>query len=87
MGALATYGFITVYALVCVALPLHLRRTEKLTAGVMVLAAAGTIAMVLALAGSVYPVPTGAYAWLPYIYLVYLLAGFGWYVVGRREAA
>jgi hypothetical protein len=53
----------------------------------MVLAAAGTIAMVLALAGSVYPVPTGAYAWLPYIYLVYLLAGFGWYVVGRREAA
>jgi amino acid transporter len=87
MGALATYGFITVYALVCVALPLHLRRTEKLTAGVMVLAAAGTIAMVLALAGSVYPVPTGAYAWLPYIYLLYLLAGFGWYVVGRREAA
>ncbi len=87
MGALATYGFITVYALVCIALPLHLRRTEKLTAAVMILAVAGTMAMVLALAGSVYPIPTGAYAWLPYIYLLYLLAGFGWYLVGRREAA
>jgi len=84
MGALATYGFITVYALVCIALPLHLRRTEKLTVGVMLLAAAGTIAMVLALAGSVYPVPTGAYAWLPYIYLTYLLVGLGWYAAGKK---
>jgi amino acid transporter len=81
MGALATYGFITVYALVCIALPLHLRRTERLTTGVMALAAAGTAAMLLALAGSVYPMPTGAYAWLPYIYLVYLIAGLGWYVI------
>ncbi len=87
MGALATYGFITVYALVCIALPLHLRRTERLSAGVLVLAAAGTLAMGLALAGSVYPMPTGPYAWLPYIYLVYLLAGLGWYVVGRKQGA
>jgi len=85
MGALATYGFITVYALVCIALPLHLRRTEKLSVGVLVLSAAATLAMVLALVGSVYPMPTGGYAWLPFIYLVYLIAGFGWYVIGRRE--
>ena len=70
-----------------VALPLHLKRTERLSAGVLALAAAGAIAMVLALAGSVYPVPAGAYAWLPYIYLVYLLAGLAWYVVGRQSVA
>jgi len=55
-----------------------------------VLSAAGLIAMLLALAGSVYPMPTGAYAWLPYVYLVYLLAGFGWYVVnsaGDKQAS
>ncbi len=85
MGALATYGFITVYALVCVALPLHLRRTQRLTAGIMSLSVAGTSAMLLALAGSVYPMPAGAYAWLPYIYLVYLFAGLGWYLAGRKE--
>jgi amino acid transporter len=90
MGALATYGFITVYALVCIALPLHLRRTERFSLGIVALSAAGTIAMLLALAGSVYPMPTGAYAWLPYIYLVYLLAGLAWYVLkgaGSRQVS
>ena len=86
-GALATYGFITVYALVCIALPLHLRRVETLSVGVMALSAAGFVAMVLALAGSVYPVPTGPYGWLPYIYLVYLLGGLGWYVMRRRAVS
>jgi hypothetical protein len=73
-----------VYALVCIALPLHLRRVETLSVGVMALSAAGFVAMLLALAGSVYPVPTGPYAWLPYIYLVYLIAGVAWYAVGRK---
>jgi hypothetical protein len=50
----------------------------------MALSAAGFVAMVLALAGSVYPVPSGPYAWLPYIYLVYLLAGLGWYAMGKN---
>ena len=86
MGALATYGFITVYALVCIALPLHLRRTERVSAGIVALSAAGTIAMLLALAGSVYPMPTGGYAWLPYVYLLYLLGGLGWYLAAGRQS-
>ncbi|MBV8631331.1 MAG: APC family permease [Silvibacterium sp.] len=52
MGALATYGFITVYALICVALPLHLRRTERLSAAIVTLSAAGAVAMVLAFAAA-----------------------------------
>ncbi len=84
LGSLATYGFITVYALVCVALPLHLRRVEKLSAGVMALSGAGLVAMVLALAGSLYPVPAAPYSWLPYVYMGYLLAGLGWYGIWRR---
>jgi amino acid transporter len=85
LGSLATYGFITVYALVCVALPLHLRRVERLSAGVMALSGAGLVAMILALAGSLYPVPASPYSWLPYVYLAYLMAGLGWYVVGSRK--
>jgi amino acid transporter len=84
LGSLATYGFITVYALVCVALPLHLRRVERLSAGVMVLSGAGLVAMILALAGSVYPVPAAPYSWLPYVYLGYLAAGLAWYGIKRR---
>jgi len=78
MGSLATYGFLTAYALVCLAVPSFLRREGALTMLWLVLSGAGFIAMLLAIAGSVYPVPTGAYRWLPYIYLSYLAAGWLW---------
>jgi amino acid transporter len=91
LGSLATYGFITVYALVCIALPLHLRRQEslgldRLSAGVLLLSIAGTIAMILAMAGSLYPVPPAPYSWLPYFYLAYLMLGVFWYAVRPKTA-
>jgi amino acid transporter len=86
LGSLATYGFITVYALVCVALPLHLRRVERLSLTVMLLSAAGTVAMVLALAGTLYPVPPAPYSWLPYMYLGYVMLGLAWYWLRPRGA-
>jgi hypothetical protein len=43
---------------------------------------------VLALVGTLYPVPTAPYNWLPYLYLGYLLAGLVWFAASRRiEAA
>lgn len=84
LGSLATYGFLTAYALVCLAVPVFLRREGALTPLWQVLAAAGFLAMLLAIAGSVYPVPQGAYRWLPYFYLIYLVAGWIW-TVGRKS--
>jgi len=83
LGALATYGFLTAYALVCLAVPVFLRRERALTPLWLILSAAGFLAMLLAIAGSVYPVPEGAYRWLPYIYLAYLIMGWVW-TVGRK---
>jgi len=85
MGSLAVYGFLTIYFLVAVALPVFLRRRGQLTAGSFTLAVASAVAMVLAMAGTLYPVPDKPYNWLPYIYLVYLLTGLAWFTIANRR--
>jgi len=85
MGALAVYGFITCYGLAAVALPVYLKRNHHLTTGTVLLSVAATLAMAGALAGSLYPVPDPPYRWLPYMYLVYLACGTGWFYLNRRN--
>ncbi len=84
MGALATYGFIVAYALVCLALPRYLRQHNALHPGARLLSILAAVAMLLALVGNLYPVPEGPYGKLPYIYLAYLAAGLGWFFVRLR---
>src|ERR1700731_4011712 len=85
LGSLATYGFIVAYALVCVALPRYLRQHRAFTSGAQIVPGLAAAAMLLALVGKLYPVPEGAYGKLPYIYLVYLIAGLGWFMVRARS--
>lgn len=87
LGSLATYGFIVTYALVCFALPRYLREHSDLTAGARVVSALAGVAMLLALAGNLYPVPEGPYGKLPYIYLAYVIAGLLWFFAGKRSRA
>jgi amino acid transporter len=85
MGSLATYGFIVAYALVCVALPRYLRQHGAYRPGVQIIPWLAFTAMLLALAGNLYPVPEGPYGKLPYIYLAYLCAGLLWFVFQKRS--
>jgi amino acid transporter len=84
MGSLATYGFIVAYALVCGALPRYLQQHGASSTGANLVSGLATAAMVAALVGNLYPVPEGTYGKLPYIYLAYLAAGLGWFVVRAR---
>ena len=84
MGSLATYGFIVSYALVCLALPRYLRLHRAHDPAAQTISALAGIAMVLSLAGNLYPVPEGPYGKLPYIYLGYLIAGLAWFAVRTR---
>jgi amino acid transporter len=86
LGSLGTYGIIVTYALVCFALPRYLREHGALHAGSRVISAVAGIAMLLALAGNLYPVPEGPYGKLPFIYLAYLAAGMTWFFVNGRGA-
>jgi hypothetical protein len=45
------------------------------------------VAMLLALAGNLYPVPEGPYGKLPYVYLAYLAAGMLWLFLRWKNKA
>ncbi|HWZ50004.1 MAG TPA: APC family permease [Granulicella sp.] len=85
MGSLAVYGFLTTYGLAAVALPFYLKRNHHLTGGTLVLAIASILAMLFALAGTLYPVPASPYNWLPYFYLAYILCGLAWFFRRRSR--
>jgi amino acid transporter len=85
MGSLATYGFIVAYALVCVGLPRYLRQYRVFSRGAQIVPWLAAVAMLLALLGNLYPVPEGPYGKLPYIYLAYLIAGLGWFLIRGRS--
>jgi amino acid transporter len=85
LGSLATYGFIVTYALVCVALPGYLRLHHAFRPSAQLIPLLACTAMLLALAGNLYPVPEGPYGKLPYIYLAYLAAGLLWFLINDRN--
>jgi amino acid transporter len=85
MGSLAVYGFITTYGLAAIALPIYLKRNHTLTKTPLLLSVAATAAMLLALAGTLYPVPERPYNWLPYVYLAYILSGMAWFAITSRS--
>ena len=85
MGSLATYGIIVAYALVCSVLPRYLRKHNAFRPGAQVIPWLACAAMLLALAGNLYPVPEGPYGKLPYVYLAYLAAGLVWFFWNRKS--
>jgi amino acid transporter len=90
LGSLATYGFIVTYALVSISLPHYLRELDVFHTGSQVIPVLAFVAMFLAVAGNLYPIPAGPYGKLPLIYLACLALGMIWFFAGtwrEREAA
>jgi amino acid transporter len=85
LGSFAVYGFITIYGLTCVALPLQLKRQGALSMALLGTAILGGVSMVMALAGTLYPVPAAPYSWLPYLYFLYLLITLVFFFRTRRR--
>jgi amino acid transporter len=85
LGSFAVYGFITIYGLTCIALPLKLKRQGALTMTLLVVAVLGGVSMAMAMAGTLYPVPDPPYSWLPYLYFVYLLIAVVFFFRTRRK--
>jgi amino acid transporter len=81
IGAVSTFGFVTVYILVCAAAPMYLRSLGLLTPQAVGISVLAILAMCAALLGNLYPVPDAPYSYLPYLYVALLLTGFTWSTV------
>jgi amino acid transporter len=74
---LTSYGFITSYFLVCLALPFYLRRKKILRHFDLIVSGAGLLILTVVLGLSVFPVPDAPWRYLPYVFLSFVLLGLG----------
>ena len=92
-GTISTYGFLLVYILVSIAAPLYLYRLGKLRSMDVVFSVLGVVFMLLPIVGTVgipgstlFPPPAPPQNVFPYLFLLYLAIGCGWFFVQRLRS-
>ncbi|MBW4444716.1 MAG: APC family permease [Plectolyngbya sp. WJT66-NPBG17] len=90
LGTICTYGFLLVYILVSIAAPVYLYRLGKLRFRDIVFSVLGVGFMMIPVLGTVgipgsdlFSVPEAPYNVFPYLFLLYMAVGFGWFMVQR----
>ena len=93
LGTLCTYGFLWVYILVSIAAPVYLYLLGKLRPIDIIFSALGVSFMLIPILGMVglpgselFPVPAAPYNLFPYLFLLYLILGCGWFMVQRMRS-
>ena len=86
-GSLSVFGFLTAYALVALALPFARRALGRYS---HTLAAVSIVTVVLIVLVAIFDLNSAAdqaHARIPYLYVLYLALGLGWYGIRRRLCA
>ncbi|MCF2149857.1 APC family permease [Desmonostoc muscorum LEGE 12446] len=93
LGAICSYGFLTVYILISVAAPVYLYKIRKLRRRDVVFSVVGVGFMMIPVLGSVgipgstlFPVPEAPYNAFPYLFLLYILLTCGWFIIKRLRS-
>lgn len=93
LGAIASFGFLTVYILISIAAPVYLRQIKKLHRRDIVFSVMAVGFMMIPVLGSVgipgsklFPVPEAPYDAFPYLFLMYLLVTCGWFILQRLRS-
>ncbi|MBD2204541.1 APC family permease [Calothrix sp. FACHB-1219] len=93
LGAICSYGFLTVYILISIAAPVYLYHIRQLRLRDIVFSILGIGFMMIPVLGSVgipgstlFPVPEAPYDTFPYIFLLYLVVTCGWFNIKRLRS-
>jgi amino acid transporter len=84
-GSLSVFGFLTAYGLVAAALPFARRARGQHSHFVVAGSAAAVLVVVLIAVFDLQSTADAAHARLPYIYLLYIVAGLALYAVRRKQ--
>ncbi len=93
-GTVATFGFMLGYALVAVGAPIFLRRIGVPSPLTWALGIVGAVVMAFVfwanwlpqlIPGGLFPALTGAYVWLPYIFLAWVAVGLAYFFFWRSR--
>lgn len=83
-GTIGTYGYMLCYFLVAIACPVMVYRTRGNPAAAAVIGTLAAASLAFVIYKSLYPVPAGAYKWMPWEFLAVLAAAAFWYVARGR---
>jgi amino acid transporter len=87
LGSLAVFGFLTVYALVALALPFARRALGQHSHSIAAVSILTVVVMILMAVYDLKSAADEAHARVPIVYLAYIVAGVVWYLVRRKPAA
>lgn len=82
-GTLASFGFLVVYMLVSIGTPVYLKRLGTLRVQHVLVSIASIALILLAIEGSLYPVPEWPLWIIPYAFLVLVAAGVAYFLYLR----
>ncbi|GAP94169.1 APC family permease [Leptolyngbya sp. NIES-2104] len=92
-GTICTYGFLLVYILISIAAPVYLHRLGELRPVNVVFSVLGVGFMALPLIGTIgipgsdlFPAPEAPANVFPYLFALYIAAGFSWFVFQRYRS-
>jgi amino acid transporter len=85
LGSLSVFGFLTVYALVALALPFARRALGQHSHVVAAVSILTVVVMILIAVFDLRSSSDPVHARIPYIYLAYIAAGIGWYALRRKK--
>jgi len=87
LGSLSVFGFLTVYAIVALALPFARRAMGQHSLVVAIVSIFTVFVMILIAVFDLKSSSDPVHARIPYIYLAYIAAGVAWYALRRKKTS